>query len=387
MFWRLCLKKHLLKKYFLSLDYFLIALVMILCTSGLFLIYSATLSSGNSRRVSVQLLSAILGIIIMFCLSILDYRIYEYCEKYIYYASIAVLVIVLIFGSGKEKTGANSWIRFFGIGIQPSELVKISFAVIFGYRLSEAKKTDILNNPKCVLKLFLFYISITIFVIMQNDTGTALVFTFMFVTMFFVAGLSYKYILTASFILIPILPLSWFLMAPYQRNRISVFFNPELDPLNSGYQVLQSKIAVGSGGISGRGYLNGPQNRLGLLPEKETDFIFGVIGEEFGFLGCCAIVLMLFILCFRIFYIARRIKDETGSLICIGLGSIFLFHTIENVCMCIGILPVTGIPLPFLSYGGSSLVTSFAAIGIILNIKRVSNELSFYKQFTHRKDF
>lgn len=373
------MRKDLLKRHFSHLDYALIASVVFLTVAGLFFIYSATLSSESMRKFTVQLLAAVLGIGFMLVFSFIDYRVLKSYANHIYIGSILLLVFVLIFGSGREETGANSWIRFGGIGIQPSELVKIAFAVAFSSKLSAAKEAGKLNDLKEVLKLTAYFAGVTGLVILQNDTGTALVFTFMFAVMFFVAGLSLKYIFSALGAVCLLLPLAWLIMAPYQRNRILVFFNPELDPTGAGYQVLQSKIAVGSGELLGRGFLNGPQNQLSLLPEKETDFIFATIGEEFGFLGCAIVVILLFLLVFRIFSISKNAKDDTGSLICVGLGAMFLFHIIENVCMCLGLLPVTGIPLPFLSYGGSSLATSFLACGLILNISKVSKELSFNK--------
>lgn len=373
------MRKDWIKEHFAHLDYYMIALVVFLSVAGLFFIYSATLSSESLRNVAVQSFALFLGLVFMFAVSFVDYRSYKPYANYIYIGSVAVLIFVLIFGSGREETGANSWIRFLGIGIQPSELVKIAFAVVFSFKLSDAKEAGKLNDIKEVLKLTAFYAGITGLVILQNDTGTALVFTFMFVVMFFLAGLSYKYILTALGAFILLLPLAWLVMAPYQRNRILVFFNPEMDPTGAGYQVLQSKIAVGSGELLGRGYLNGPQNQLSLLPEKETDFIFGTIGEEFGFLGCAVVVILLFLLVLRCFTVSKKAKDEAGRFICAGIGAMFLFHIIENVCMCLGLLPVTGIPLPFLSYGGSSLVTNFIATGLIQNIYKVSKELSFNK--------
>lgn len=371
------MKKNLLKKHFSDLDYVLITVAVLLACAGIFFIYSAVLGSGSMKKITVQSFAAVLGIGLMFGITFFDYRILESYVNHIYFACLGILALVLIFGSGKEETGANSWIRFGSVGLQPSELVKVAFSVFFAYKLTDAKAANKINDIKEAAKLTAFYAAITGLVILQNDTGTALVFTFMFVVMFFAAGISVKYILSAFCTVCLLLPAAWFLMAPYQRSRILVFLNPELDPSGAGYQVLQSKIAIGSGGLLGRGYLNGPQNRLFMLPEKETDFIFGVIGEELGFVGCATVVITLLLLILRIFRISGTACDNAGSLICVGLGAMFLFHFTENLCMCLGLLPVTGIPLPFLSYGGSSLVTSFSAVGLVLNIRRVSRELSF----------
>ena len=188
--------------------------------------------------------------------------------------------------------------------------------------------------------------------------------------MIFVAGISYKYIAIAAATVAAALPLIWFFfLKTYQQNRIRVFLNPELDPMVSGYQVIQSKIAVGSGGLSGAGLFNGVQTQLGYLPAKHTDFIFSVAGEELGFFGTVIIIALIVFIIARCFYIANNAKNTLGAFIATGIGMMLLAQSFENIAMTIGLMPVTGITLPFVSYGGSSLVTTFLAIGIVLNIK------------------
>ena len=371
------MKKRFVKTHFFHFDYALLILALLLFGIGLVFLYSATKSTQSIRNMLVQSIAGILGISLMFLVSFLDYRTYLSYQKHIYIGSVLLLLFVLFFGSGKEETGANSWIRFGPIGIQPSELVKILFVLSFSFRIADAKEAGKLNSIKEILTLFACFLVLAGLVVLQNDTGTALVFAFMFATMLFVAGISYKYILASLLASFIVLPGAWFLMAPYQRERILVFLRPERDALGAGYQVMQSKIAIGSGELFGRGYLNGPQNQLAYLPEKDTDFIFATIGEEFGFFGAVFVVILLFLLILRCFFVSRKTDDMAGSLICVGLGAMFLFHTIENVCMCIGLLPVTGIPLPFLSYGGSSVVTNFIAVGILQNIYRGTKEFRF----------
>lgn len=363
------------KSFDLSLIFF--ALTLTFC--GLLVIFSATRSAGDNRKLIVQSIAACLGFVLMYSVSRIDFYIYKRHVNLIYIACLLVLASVLLFGVGKEQTGANSWIRFFGIGIQPSELIKVAFSIIMGEKLAKVKKEGTLNRPKIVLQNLALYLGITVPVVLQNDTGTALVFTLMFFAMYFVAGISLSYVLWAGLGSLVLLPAAWLLMAPYQKNRILVFLNPTLDPSGAGYQVLQSKRAIGSGTLLGRGYQKGPLNQLSFLPEKDTDFIFSTIGEEFGFIGCIIVVTLLFLLIFRIFYISKNTKDSAGSLICTGIGTMFFFHTAENICMCLGLLPVTGIPLPFLSYGGSSLVTNFLAIGLIFSIQKHTKELQFYE--------
>lgn len=362
-----------------SFDICLVLLVAVLTFCGLLVIFSATRSAGDNRRLIVQSIAAGLGFSIMYFMARVDFRNFKRYVNLIYVACLIVLAGVLLFGVGKEQTGANSWIRFFGIGIQPSELIKVAFSIIMGEKLAKAKDKGTQNRPKTVFKNFALYLGITVPVVLQNDTGTALVFTLMFITMYFVAGISLPYMLWTGLGILVLLPVAWLLMAPYQKNRILVFLDPTLDPNGAGYQVLQSKRAIGSGALFGRGYQKGPLNQLSFLPEKDTDFIFATIGEEFGFIGSIIIVALLFLLIFRIFYIAKNTKDSAGSLMCVGLGAMFLFHTAENICMCLGLLPVTGIPLPFLSYGGSSLVTNLLAIGLLLSIQKHAKELQFHE--------
>ncbi|MBR7163546.1 MAG: rod shape-determining protein RodA [Clostridia bacterium] len=356
-----------LRNYFKQLDYALLVISVLLGLLGLLMIASATNSAEGSRDILVQSLAMGLGVVAMFVMTAIDYEDYTDLAKYLYLGSLLILIFVLFFGTGKDETGANSWIRIGSIGIQPSELVKISFCITFSTQLSKFRET--INEPKTLLKLFLHFAIPTGLVILQNDTGTALVFCFMFLCMLFAAGLSFKYIFAGLGAFVAFLPLAWFvLMRPYQRERILVFLNPERDAAGAGYQVLQSKIAVGSGEFLGRGYMQGPQNQLDMLPENETDFIFGVIGEEFGFIGTTLILLLLATLILRCVYVGLRSKDETGCFMCIGIAAMYAFHTFENIFMCIGLMPVTGIPLPFLSYGGSSLLTNFIAVGLVLSV-------------------
>ncbi len=356
-----------LRNYFKQLDYVLVITAGVLALLGVLLIVSATRSIEGSRQILVQSIAIVLGTGMMFLVAAMDYEMYSDLDKILYIGSVLILIFVLIFGEGKEETGSNSWIRIGGIGIQPSELVKLSFCITFSHQI--VKNREYINSPRVLGKLLLHFGVLAGLVILQNDTGTALVFLFMFLVMLFAAGLSYKYFLGALGGFLALCPIAWFfLMKDYQKERILVFLNPERDASGAGYQVLQSKIAIGSGEFLGRGYMQGPQNQLGFLPEKETDFIFGVCGEEFGFIGCIIVVALLALLIGRCIYVGMQAKDETGYFICVGIAAMFMFHTLENIFMCIGLMPVTGIPLPFLSYGGSSVLTNFIAVGLVLSV-------------------
>ncbi len=358
-------------------DYLLYLFPVLLSCLGLVVLYSATFSTQSLRKLIVQAVALILGIVLMTVLSHLDYRAIKSYRKHLYFASVSALVLVLVIGIGKESAGAKSWIRFFGIGIQPSEPVKIAFALITASQLDSENGCRTLPIKTLIKRLLPLAVIIGL-VVLQNDTGTALVYLVMLAAMVFAAGVPLRYfgfLLLAFAVLSPLL---WHILADYQKNRILVFLDPSKDPSGAGYQVLQARLAIGGGGAFGRGFLNGPRTQLSLLPEKDTDFIFAVIGEEFGFLGCTAVVLLLFLYLSKCLVICRRARDDFGRLTAVGIFAMFLSHIAENIGMCLGLLPVTGIPLPFFSYGGSSLITSFLAAGILLSIDKTTKKGYFY---------
>ena len=361
-----------MKKHILSVDYITFFTVVLLMLSGLFVLTSAT---HDAKKLTVQSFSAILGIISMIAIAFWDYQSISGKKNHIYLLCIVFLIIVFFFGTGKEEKGSLSWIRFGRIGIQPSEFVKLLFSLYLSCELSEKFEKNTLNNPKELL-VFLLKCSVIVgLVILQNDTGTALVFVFMLSTTLFVSGIKKKYIIIAVFTFLILLPVFWFFLADYQKARILVFLSPEADISDSGYQVHFAKLALSWGGIWGKGYKNGAINSLSYLPEKETDFIFSVIGEEFGLLGTLYFITLFLILIIRLFYIASHSKDLQGKILVTAICSMFLFHITENIGMTLGLLPVTGIPLPFVSYGGSSMLSMSACIGAALCIRRKTYNL------------
>ncbi len=347
-------------------DWLLFALTLVLSIIGIIIIYSATRTTGSDTNVIVQSAAFLLGFGLMMFLCFFDYEQFANAVKYIYIFAVAILIIVLIFGTAGDW-GAKSWIRFGSIGVQPAELAKICFILTFSYHLSKVE--DRINDIRILLGLLLHIGVLLILIMLEPDLGSALVFMFMFACMLFVARISYKYVIAVLGLGAVSLPLIYkFVLSDYQRQRINVFFDPAIDPLGDGYNVIQSKIAVGSGQLWGRGYMQGTQNQMGYLPTKSTDFIFSVFSEEFGFVGAFAIVCLLFWVIFRCFNAAKKSDNSYGRYICTGVGAMLLFHVFENVGMCIGLMPVTGIPLPFISYGGTSLVTNMAAIGLVLSV-------------------
>ncbi len=358
-------------------DFPLFIAVLLLSITGNLLVASATSSyQGGSTQVLVQIAATILGVIAAIILAFWDYEFLA--KKFVWIISfdVLVLLLVLVLGIGKEEVGGKSWIRIGPIGVQPSEFVKIGFILTFSYQLHRFK--DKINDIKVVLGCVL-HIGIIVFLIMlQPDFGTTMVFLAIFAVMIFAAKISWKYIVAAFGIISASLPLMWFfLFKDYQKKRILTFFNSDLDNQVSGYQVIQSKTAIGSGQLFGQGLFKGTLTQNELLPAKHTDFIFAVAGEELGFIGLLFIVFLIVFIVIRCYMIAFKAKEPLGAFIAIGIGTMFLVQSIENIGMTVGLTPVTGITLPFLSYGGSSMVTNFVAIGLVLNVKIRNRKINF----------
>lgn len=359
----------MIKKFFSreGADIKLLFAVIISVIFGIVMINSATMSMGSAKYVLVQSLAFIIGLVAALIITFMDYALLKQLRFLAMGVGLALLVLVLILGFGREDTGTQGWINLGFVNIQPAEIAKVCFLVSFSAHVSRIKED--INSISNILLLLLHLIVPVALILLQPDMGTAMVFMFMFILMVFFAGISYKYILSAAGVGIVGALTAWFLfLKDYQKERFFSFLNPESDPLGAGYHIIQSKIAVGSGKLFGTGYGNGIQTQMGYLPEKQTDFIFSVICEELGFIGASAVIILLFFIICRIFINARRAKDSFGEMLCVGAGAMLLFHSIENIGMCINLLPITGIPLPFFSYGGSNMITSMIAIGIVLSV-------------------
>ncbi len=367
-------ENRFLKKF----DFILLITTVVLVFYGLFMIKSATMSftSGSFPYLKTQSLAFILGACAVVVLVLIDYEIYGYFYIPIYILSNLLLLAVLFFGFGADQWGASNWLRIGPISFQPSEIAK--FGVIISLAKYIDKNHEKINEPVTLIKILIFAFIPVFLILMQPDLGTALVFIFFIAIMIFTAGLSYKYIvptiiiiialIVLGLILLPIITNGYTISDNYQLNRIIIFLNPELDPIGTGYQVIQSKIAIGSGQMFGRGYQQGVQNQYGFLPTKETDFIFAVIVEELGFIGGISLIMLYAILLFRLIKIAKNSSDMFGSLIVIGIMGMFLFHILENIGMTMGLMPVTGIPLPFISYGGTFMLVNMISVGLVLGV-------------------
>lgn len=348
-------------------DIKLLIAVVLASVFGIVMVNSATASIGSTRFVLVQSVAFLLGLAAALVLAFSDY---SFLYKFRYIAAIlgiGLLITVLVLGFGREDTGTQGWINLGPVNLQPAEIAKVCFLISFSSHVSKIRED--INSIRNILLLLLHLIVPVALILLQPDMGTALVFVFMFIIMMFFAGISYKYVLTAIGSGVAIALGAWFfVLKDYQKARIFSFLNPEADPLGTGYHIIQSKIAVGSGQLFGTGYKEGIQTQMGYLPEKQTDFIFSVICEEMGFVGAVIVILLLFFILFRIFINAHRARDSFGEMLCTGAGAMLFFHVVENIGMCINLLPITGIPLPFFSYGGSNMVTSMITIGIVLSV-------------------
>ncbi len=284
----------------------------------------------------------------------------------LYVITVLALIAVLF---TTPINGATSWFKFGPISIQPSELGKITLILGLGKVIEHFKKKNTLNNPLVVLTILAFIAVPILLVIKQPDYGTAMVLLAITATMLFAGGINYKYIIGAILITAIAIPLAYNYVLPiHAKNRIDVFLNPQLDPQGAGYNIIQAKLAVGSGQLWGMGLMEGNQTQLGYLPMKVTDFIYAVIGEEMGFIVSALVIVIFVLLIIRGFYIAKMTSDLFGMLVATGISTMYLAHFLENVGMNIGLMPITGIPLPFISYGGSAMLTNFIGLGLLLSV-------------------
>jgi rod shape determining protein RodA len=360
-------------------DFILLITTILLCIYGLVIINSATMSkvTGSEPFLKTQIIAFGLGTAALLVLVFIDYDIYGSLYIPIYVLTNLLLLYTLINPVEAPEWGdVRSWIAIGPIVFQPSEIAK------FGVIISLSKFIDInkdnINHPVVLLKIILFAFLPIALILIQPDFGTAVVFIFFIVIMIYIAGIDRKYVLSIMIIglILIIAGLSVFFQImenytlgdDFRFDRIVTFFYPELDPDDTGYQVIQSKTAIGSGMLYGRGLYKGVQNQLGYLPTKETDFIFAVIGEELGLSGGIVLLCLYAILLYRLIRIAKNAANMFGSLIVTGITAMLLFHIFENIGMTMGLTPVTGIPLPFISYGGTFMLVNMISIGLCLSV-------------------
>ncbi|MBU0634929.1 MAG: rod shape-determining protein RodA [Candidatus Omnitrophica bacterium] len=350
-------------------DKLLIIVLTLLLIFGLAALYSASsqkIIAGGKNFVINQIIWIILGAGVAFLITRVNYHSFL-SVAYIIYA-IQIIFLILVLFLGKTVLGAQRWINFGGIGFQPSEFSKIFTVLILARIVGDEPQR--FQTVKGLIAPFLIVIIPMSLIFLQPDLGTALIFIPIFLTMLWVGGIKIKYLGAAISSIALCLPLFWQMLRDYQKDRLLVFLNPNLDPLGAGYTINQSKIAIGSGMFTGKGWLAGTQTQLNFIPERHTDFIFSVIGEETGFIGASIILILFLILILKALKVAETTKNISGRLIVAGMATILALHVIINIGMTLGLMPVVGMPLPFLSYGGSALITNFMAVGFILNVRK-----------------
>jgi rod shape determining protein RodA len=363
------------------LDWWLLGVALALAGLGLVMIYSATranveLTGGNPmvfmRRQAVWLL---VSLVAMAAIIYVDYRTVMAAYRPVYGVCLALLALVLVVGHA--PTGATSWFALGPLRGQPSEFAKLGLAVALASYASRHLHEMRRLRPFLVSLLVVGGPALLVFA--QPDLGTALVLVAMWAAVVYVAGARGWYLAGAVALGLLMAAMMWQadLLKPYQKARLAVFLNPQSDPLGAGYHIIQSKIAIGSGGLVGRGLFHGTQSQLQFIPERHTDFIFSVVGEELGLVGALAVVALYTILLLRGLAIVRQTTDPRGALLAVAIVAMLAFHIIVNVGMTISIMPVTGLPLPLLSYGGSNLLTTLLGLGLLLNVGMRRQSLVF----------
>lgn len=370
------LKKFLpqLRDFVHRADMFLFTMSVICALYGIVVIASATKSyeNGSAQFVIVQTLALVLGILLFIAMTVIDVDIFAQHWTWLYGLSALLLLSLIPFGAVSD-TGNNGWLRFFGIGIQPTEIVKLAFIIVLAKQLAYLKDYKNLNSVTSVAQIVgHFILMFGLILVTAQDLGSALVYFFIFAVMLFVAGVKIYWFIMGAAAIACMVPIFWtYFLEDYQRNRILAPYDSSIDPDNTGinWQQNQSKIALASGQLTGTGLGDGTQSQSNAIPGKHTDFIFAVIGEELGLIGACLVLLLLMIIVIRCIQVGLRSGSTMSMLVCFGVAATVVFQTFENVGMCIGIAPVVGITLPFFSYGGSSLFSMFAAMGLVSGIK------------------
>lgn len=353
--------------YLKRLDKAIIILSALLSACGLIAITSAVLAdSSKARCIPMQLIGVAGGFIIMFIVARIDYEFI--CDFYILISilSSALLFFTAIFAD--NQGGNYNWLTLGSINVQPSEFTKTAFVISISTHIS--RLGDRLNKPFSLLFVGVHFLLYFVPVLLQHDLGSAIIYLVMFVLILYAAGLQYRYIIIAFATCAAAAPIIWEYLRVDQKKRIIYGFQPELDPLGYGYQPLIAKTALGSGEMDGLGFGNGIQTQNALLPANHTDFVFAIIGEEFGFLGCLFVLALMVLLVLFILLNITKIKNPCGRLICVGISGILIAQTLINLGMVLGLSPVIGVTLPFVSYGGSSVMSLFLAIGMVQSVRQ-----------------
>ena len=354
----------------LSLDYALILLIIILGVVSVFAMYST--ERGNFDYYTKSHIYRFLVFFIIFLiLSFLNIRIW-FKSAYIFYFIVLLLLIgVSLFGV--TASGSTRWINLFIFNLQPSELMKVALIIFLARFYNKIPFKDVNHIKFMIIPIFVLFMPFAL-VLKQPDLGTAVLILISGLSVVWLSGFRIKFFAFSSIILVCLAPVVIAFLKPYQKLRILTFFNPERDPLGAGYQIIQSKIAIGSGGIFGKGYLLGSQSYLDYLPEKHTDFIFTLFSEEFGFVGSVFLLILYGLIIYRIIRIGLISRNSFSKLFCFGFAAAFFIYVAVNMSMVLGLLPIVGAPLPIMSYGGSSMLSMMIGLGIVMSCKIFQNE-------------
>jgi len=352
-------------------------LALIISSLGVLSIYSSTYQKEGTPWQDIhkrQILWLVIGLACFFAMSHLNYRRLWDANYFIY--GVAIFFLFMVFALGIIRLGAQRWLKFAWFNFQPSEFAKLAI-IIFLARYFSRKSVDDISLLSGKFGIFrgiilpFIFVAVPMFLIIeQPDLGSGLMLLLVFVSLLYLTNVRLKYILTLMFVLILPLPFFWHFLRDYQKQRLLVFLNPNIDPLGAGYTVIQSRIAIGSGGLFGRGWLSGTQSQLYFLPESHTDFVFATFSEQWGFLGSILLLLLYYLIIRQGFIIAQRTQDSFGRLLAYGISLLLALQVSINISMNMGLAPVVGLPLPLMSYGGSSVLSTFIALGILVNIDR-----------------
>ena len=348
-----------------ALDFLLIFLILLLGVISFFAMYST-----EQGKLSYYTQNHIYRFFIFFMVFIIVsfFRIqFWFRSAYLFYFIVLILLFAVYF-FGITASGSKRWINLFIINLQPSELMKVALIVFLARYYYKIPLDKVTNIKHIFVPLFALVFPVFL-VASQPDLGTAVLITLGGLAVIWLTGFRLKYFLYSFFVLICLIPVGISFLKPYQKTRILTFLNPERDPLGAGYQIIQSKIAVGSGGIFGKGFLQGSQSYLDYLPEKHTDFIFTLFSEEFGFIGSLALLIIYVMIIYRIILIGNRSRNNFARLYCFGFAAAFFSYVAINMSMVLGLLPIVGAPLPIMSYGGSSMLSMMIGLGIVMSCK------------------
>ena len=361
---------HGLMKFFRRIDFRFVVLILIIQGIGLITLYSATHGAYSSNKFlfNRQIIWLCSGWLIFFILYSIDYSFLKKITWPLYFIHIALLVFTLFFG--EESQNVKRWIHLGFFNYQPSEFLKFVLVLLIAHKLSfqEFKKT---LPVKQLIEYGILIVPPVILVALQPDLGTAGISVVLLSTLILFNGISKKSFIWILTIFCVSAPLTWKLvLKPYQKSRITSFMHPEKDPKGTGYNIIQSKIAIGSGGLSGKGFSKGTQHQLQFLPERHTDFIFSVLSEEYGFLGSLGTLMLFLLLIFLTLSYAAQARNRFGCYLCLGSGMFLFWHILLNLAMTMGLFPITGSPLPLMSYGGSHALTTMAFLGLAASVNK-----------------